>query len=438
MLQITGINGLKAAGGTFAFNSGAYDSVSKVYFLAPGPDPGHPQDVHRCPRPTSAPSPGCPANVASYQTLSWDLDGAYNALNDLVNQFQPGMLQVLQQQLVGPNGGEPLDLQKDIFGPLGDRLTVDHRLQEADQGGQPADPLRRRPDGRQEVPGHPQQDHRDRRRRPRQARLPGHDDLRLQAPRDAQPAPAPTTRSRAARSAWRSPRTPCSSPPSRPCWSRSSAAAARPWPTAPSSRPSPSRSPPRPAASPTPSPTSRPAPPTTASRAASSRSSFKANPNGPRPQQALRQVQAARLLRLRQVPHRRRRLRPDGGRRRDLHQLHPPQGQPLIQAVGLRGRAGSATIRRRRRRRERSPRRSSFSNGFDSSRTAGTIRSNRQRRPSTSPGVRPGSAGDIEGRRCRMFDRMGRDAIGPVREGLAGPVEGRRVGSGSSRSKGGR
>ncbi len=34
------------------------------------------------------------------------------------------MLQVLQQQLVGPNGGEPLDLQKDVFGPLGNRLTV--------------------------------------------------------------------------------------------------------------------------------------------------------------------------------------------------------------------------------------------------------------------------------------------------------------------------
>ena len=45
MLQITGINGLKAAGGTFAFNTGAYDSVSKVYFLAPGADPGHPQDL---------------------------------------------------------------------------------------------------------------------------------------------------------------------------------------------------------------------------------------------------------------------------------------------------------------------------------------------------------------------------------------------------------
>ena len=73
---------------------------------------------------TLRPEPWVPGNVTTYYSLSWDLDGAYNALNDLVNQFQPGMLQVVQQGLVGPNGGEPIDLQKDIFGPLGNRLTV--------------------------------------------------------------------------------------------------------------------------------------------------------------------------------------------------------------------------------------------------------------------------------------------------------------------------
>ena len=123
MLQITGINGLKAASGTFGFNAGAYDSVSKIYFLAPAPTQGI-LKLFMMPPTSLRPEPWVPATVASYYSLSWDLDGAYNALNDLVNQFQPGMLQVLQQQLVGPNGGEPLDLQKDIFGPLGNRLTV--------------------------------------------------------------------------------------------------------------------------------------------------------------------------------------------------------------------------------------------------------------------------------------------------------------------------
>ncbi len=123
ILQITGVNGLKAAAGSFAFNTGPYDSLSKVYFLAPAPTQGI-LKLFMMPPTSLKPEPWVPANVASYYSLSWDLDGAYNALNDLVNQFQPGMLQVLQQQLVGPNGGEPLDLQKDIFGPLGNRLTI--------------------------------------------------------------------------------------------------------------------------------------------------------------------------------------------------------------------------------------------------------------------------------------------------------------------------
>ena len=123
MLQITGINGLKAACGTFEFNTGAYDSLSKLYFLAPAPTQGI-LKLFMMPPTTLRPEPWVPANAATYYSLSWDLDGAFNGLNDLVNQFQPGMLQVLQQQLVGPNGGEPIDLQKDIFGPLGNRLTV--------------------------------------------------------------------------------------------------------------------------------------------------------------------------------------------------------------------------------------------------------------------------------------------------------------------------
>ena len=34
------------------------------------------------------------------------------------------MLNLLEQQLVGPNGGQPLSFQKDVFGPLGDRITL--------------------------------------------------------------------------------------------------------------------------------------------------------------------------------------------------------------------------------------------------------------------------------------------------------------------------
>jgi hypothetical protein len=123
MLQITGINGLKAASGSFAFNTGAYDSVSKIYFLAPTPTQGI-LKLFMMPPTNLRPEAWVPATVASYGSLSWDLDGAYNALNDLANQFMPGALQGLQAGLVPPNGGDPIDLQKDLFGPLGNRMTV--------------------------------------------------------------------------------------------------------------------------------------------------------------------------------------------------------------------------------------------------------------------------------------------------------------------------
>ena len=123
ILDQVGINGLKSAAGTFAFNSGAYDSVSKVFFLAPAPTQGI-LKLFMMPPTGLRPEPWVPATVASYQTMSWELDGAYDALNDLVNAFQPGMLNLLEQQLVGPNGGEPISLKKDVFGPLGDRLTL--------------------------------------------------------------------------------------------------------------------------------------------------------------------------------------------------------------------------------------------------------------------------------------------------------------------------
>ena len=122
IIEATGLKSLKAAAGSFALNSGSYDSLSKMIILSPGPAEGV-LKVFTMPKVSLRPEPWVPATVASYQSVSWDLDAAYNAINDLVNMFQPGVLNVLEQQLVGPNGGEPLSFQKDIFGPLGDRMT---------------------------------------------------------------------------------------------------------------------------------------------------------------------------------------------------------------------------------------------------------------------------------------------------------------------------
>ncbi|MDR3620657.1 MAG: hypothetical protein P4L85_14995 [Paludisphaera borealis] len=123
LVQELGLNGLKSAGGSLTLNTGNYTSLTKTFFLAPAPVQGL-LKLFSFPPVALKPEPWVPATVASYQSFSWDLDNAFNAINDLVNKFQPGMLNVLEQQLVGPEGGEPLSFQKDLFGPLGDRITM--------------------------------------------------------------------------------------------------------------------------------------------------------------------------------------------------------------------------------------------------------------------------------------------------------------------------
>ena len=123
LINELGISGLKSVGGTLALNAGNYNSLTKTFFLAPMPVQGL-LKLFSLPPVNLRPEAWVPATVASYQSLSWDLDNAYNAINDLVNKFQPGMLNVLEQQLAGPEGGQPLSFQKDIFGPIGDRITL--------------------------------------------------------------------------------------------------------------------------------------------------------------------------------------------------------------------------------------------------------------------------------------------------------------------------
>lgn len=121
-LQMLGINGLKSVGGSLSFGAGRFDTLTRTFFLAPKPTSGI-LKIFSFPPIRLRPEPWVPATVASYQTFSWDLDNAFDAINELVNTFQPGMLNILEGQLAGPNG-EPLSFQKDIFGPLGDRITL--------------------------------------------------------------------------------------------------------------------------------------------------------------------------------------------------------------------------------------------------------------------------------------------------------------------------
>jgi hypothetical protein len=124
MVQELGVYGLKSIGGCLTLGgSGSYDSLSKTFVHAPRPVAGL-LKVFSLPPITLRPESWVPATVASYQTVSFDLDNAFTALNEIANKFQPGVLNMVEQGLVGPNGGQPLSFQNDVFGPLGDRITV--------------------------------------------------------------------------------------------------------------------------------------------------------------------------------------------------------------------------------------------------------------------------------------------------------------------------
>lgn len=122
LLRTLGVDQLKAVGGTVDFATGEFDSVAKTFVYAPGQRSGILR-LFQMPPIDATPEPWVPATVASYQTLSWDLDAAYAALGDLVNMFLPGALENVERGLQGP-GGETIRFQQDVFGPIGDRVSI--------------------------------------------------------------------------------------------------------------------------------------------------------------------------------------------------------------------------------------------------------------------------------------------------------------------------
>ena len=209
LINELGINGLKSVGGTPHAERRQLQQPDQD--LLPGPQPVQGLlKVFSLPPVNLRPEPWVPATVASYQSLSWDLDNAYNAINDLVNKFQPGMLNVLEQQLVGPEGGQPLSFQKDIFGPLGDRITMISDFKKPIKEDSQRMLVGVALEDAKAFQNTLEPDHRAGRRRAQEARVPGDDDLRLRGPvpnLPNNPGGGNVQATSRARSAWRSPRT---------------------------------------------------------------------------------------------------------------------------------------------------------------------------------------------------------------------------------------
>ena len=176
LVRELGVYGLKSIGGCLTLGAGNYDSLTKTFIHAPRPVQGL-LKVFSLPPISLRPESWVPATVASYQTVSFDLDNAFTALNEIANKFQPGMVNLVEQQLVGPNGGAAAQLPERCLRPNRRPHHRDQRLQEADQGRQPTHARRCQPRRHQGIPEHAIQAARARRRRPSEARVPGDDDL---------------------------------------------------------------------------------------------------------------------------------------------------------------------------------------------------------------------------------------------------------------------
>ena len=122
LLQTLGLTQVKAAGGVVDLATGEFDSVSRTFIYVPGQRTGLLR-LFQFPAIDPTPESWVPATASSYQSISWDLDAAYTAASDLVNMFLPGALENIERGLQGPNG-EALRFQQDVFGPLGDRISV--------------------------------------------------------------------------------------------------------------------------------------------------------------------------------------------------------------------------------------------------------------------------------------------------------------------------
>jgi Protein of unknown function (DUF3352) len=120
-LQLVGINGFKGAGASFSFNKGDYDQVMKVFFYSPGPAQGILKILSMPPIDLKPPA-WVPASVLGYQAFSMDFDTAWKAISDLAEQFGGGAAIEQVQRVVGPNGD--FDFKKDVFAPLGNRITM--------------------------------------------------------------------------------------------------------------------------------------------------------------------------------------------------------------------------------------------------------------------------------------------------------------------------
>lgn len=134
-LPLLGLDKLKAIGGAVSLESDDYDTVSRTMFYVDQPLGGI-LSIFRMPATLDGPPAWVGKNVDQYSGFTWDVPGAYKAVDTLVGTFAPqlGGLDGLLDQVANNPGNPGIHPKKDLL----DQLTgTVHVISVEKEGAEP-------------------------------------------------------------------------------------------------------------------------------------------------------------------------------------------------------------------------------------------------------------------------------------------------------------
>lgn len=119
-LPVLGIDKIHAVGGTASLMTDEYDTVSRTYLALDQPISGV-LKIFEFPPVDQQPPRWVPESASAYSSANWDVDGAYKAVETLVDFFQPpGTLANLVDQLA--QAGPMIHIKDDVIDSLTGRI----------------------------------------------------------------------------------------------------------------------------------------------------------------------------------------------------------------------------------------------------------------------------------------------------------------------------
>jgi hypothetical protein len=121
-LPALGLDKFKGVGGASSIGTEEFDAITHTFLYVEQPTSGLVK-FFECPATRQAPPDWVPADVAAYTSVNWDIQGAYEAVEAVVDFFQPpGTLANVVNQLA--QQGPRIHIKDDVVDSLSGRLQV--------------------------------------------------------------------------------------------------------------------------------------------------------------------------------------------------------------------------------------------------------------------------------------------------------------------------